>query len=273
MKTLIKILFVLSFVDVGLAQQWMLIKNAPIGSIDYNETKSQTLNSSTLFYNVGTTGSWAPVLPRGITGMAWADSSSVTKKGVKSVSAEFRVVSGFSLDSVEIRVGVGNKKDGSWWFGEKYTLRMEDTIWSSFTWDISSGISSDDFSVSYFLFQIYTSRPEVYTRCVLEMKNFVNYVTGIFNQKVVPTKFGLSQNYPNPFNPTTKIQFTVPQEEQVKLVVFNSLGQEVKILVNEEKRQGSYEVSFDASNLPSGIYFYRLQAGSFIETKKMTLLK
>lgn len=89
----------------------------------------------------------------------------------------------------------------------------------------------------------------------------------------IPSEFVLEQNYPNPFNPSTTIRFAVPQREQVNLVVFNSLGQEIKTLISGEKEQGSYEVTFDASNLPSEVYFYRLQAGSFVETKKMILLK
>jgi len=93
------------------------------------------------------------------------------------------------------------------------------------------------------------------------------------NPKSVPKSFELSQNYPNPFNPSTKIKFTVPTVSYVSLIVFNSLGQEVQTLAREEKSEGIYEVSFNASNLPSGTYFYRIQAGDFVETKKMLLLK
>ncbi len=98
-------------------------------------------------------------------------------------------------------------------------------------------------------------------------------ITGIEKPKEIPSNFTMSQNYPNPFNPSTKIKFTVPQAGQINLKIFNSLGQEVKTLVSEEKDIGNYEVSFNASNLPSGIYFYKLQAGSFIESKKMILMK
>ncbi len=83
----------------------------------------------------------------------------------------------------------------------------------------------------------------------------------------------MSQNYPNPFNPVTAIKFGVPEKSNIVLKVFNALGEEVVQLVNEEKPMGSYEVEFDATSLPSGIYFYRLQVGSFVETKKMILLK
>jgi hypothetical protein len=86
-------------------------------------------------------------------------------------------------------------------------------------------------------------------------------------------KYNLSQNYPNPFNPTTTINYSLPNSSFVKLVVYNSIGQEIATLVNETIAAGNHNVEFDASNLPSGIYFYKLQAGSFVETKKMILLK
>lgn len=89
----------------------------------------------------------------------------------------------------------------------------------------------------------------------------------------------LSQNYPNPFNPTTKIKYRIPllggdaRGGLVSLKVFNTLGEEVALLVNEEKQPGNHEVKFDGSNLPSGVYFYRLQTSSFIQTKKFILLR
>ena len=89
----------------------------------------------------------------------------------------------------------------------------------------------------------------------------------------VADDFSLEQNYPNPFNPSTSIQYRVSSISNVLLKVYDVLGNEVATLVNEEKPAGSYEVKFDASGLSSGIYFYKLQAGNFIESKKMLLLK
>jgi len=95
--------------------------------------------------------------------------------------------------------------------------------------------------------------------------------------------FSLSQNYPNPFNPSTKIKFVIPSANSplpggarggfVTLKVYSILGREIATLVNEEKPEGEYEVEFNGSNLPSGIYFYQLKAGGFVQTKKMILLK
>ncbi len=88
-----------------------------------------------------------------------------------------------------------------------------------------------------------------------------------------PKEFKLEQNYPNPFNPTTTIQFAVPSVSDVKLEVFNILGQKVASLVNRRMEAGVHTVNFNATNLSSGVYFYRLQSGSFVQTKKMMLVK
>jgi hypothetical protein len=104
--------------------------------------------------------------------------------------------------------------------------------------------------------------------------------SSVVEVELVPTKFELSQNYPNPFNLSTKIKYTIPnvslsavEGSRVQLKVYDVLGNEVANLVNDYKPAGSYEVEFDASKLSSGIYFYKLQAGSFTATKKMILLK
>jgi len=85
--------------------------------------------------------------------------------------------------------------------------------------------------------------------------------------------YSLSQCYPNPFNPATTINYIIPELSKVVIMVYDVLGKEIATLVNEEKPAGSYEVEFDATELSSSIYFYRLQAGSFVETKKMVLMK
>ena len=91
--------------------------------------------------------------------------------------------------------------------------------------------------------------------------------------KSIPDEFILDQNYPNPFNPSTKITFSIPDASHVNLTIFDLLGEQVATLVDESKAAGMYSVQFDASNIPSGIYIYRISAGSFIQTKKMILLK
>jgi hypothetical protein len=93
------------------------------------------------------------------------------------------------------------------------------------------------------------------------------------NSLLFPSRFMLLQNYPNPFNPSTTIKYQIPELSFIILKVFDVLGNEIETLVDEEKTAGSYDVDFDAVTLPSGTYFYRLQAGSYIETKKMILIK
>jgi hypothetical protein len=102
---------------------------------------------------------------------------------------------------------------------------------------------------------------------------WVGFPTEVNENSFTADDFRLDQNYPNPFNPSTTIHFLVQSSEFVTLKVFDVLGNEVATLVNEEKPAGSYEVNFKASNLSSGVYLYKLQAGSFIETKKMLLMK
>jgi len=89
----------------------------------------------------------------------------------------------------------------------------------------------------------------------------------------IPSGFQLHQNYPNPFNPTTNIRYNLPKNGFVKLVVFDITGKEIETLVNEKQSVGTYEAKFDGSQLSSGVYFYKMQAGDFIQTKKMFLLK
>jgi hypothetical protein len=99
-------------------------------------------------------------------------------------------------------------------------------------------------------------------------------ITGIENEvAIVPEEYYLYQNYPNPFNPNTIIKYSLPEDGFVNLTVYNMLGEEIKTLVNKSQKSGNYEVEFTASNLPSGIYFYRIQTNSFYETKKMVILK
>lgn len=138
--------------------------------------------------------------------------------------------------------------------------------WSSF---INTNIQGGDPSVlkltgsSYLM--IYTGQP---------------YTVGIpVNEAITGNDFSLMQNFPNPFNPTTKINYTIPKQGLVTIKIYSVIGNEVSVLVNEHKAAGSYSVEFNASlnergsNFPSGIYFYKLSAGSYSDTKAMILLK
>lgn len=98
-------------------------------------------------------------------------------------------------------------------------------------------------------------------------------VTSVNNESGIPSLYSLSQNYPNPFNPTTKIDFSIPENSLVTLKVYDILGKQVGVLVNKEFTAGSYTVDFNASSLAAGVYFYTLNAGDFTDTKKLVLVK
>ncbi len=102
---------------------------------------------------------------------------------------------------------------------------------------------------------------------------YEDLITNIPVEEHLPQTITLEQNYPNPFNPSTKIKFSLPENEFVEISIFNSIGQLVEKLLSREIAAGNYEIQFTAGNISSGVYFYRLKAGDFISTKKMIVLK
>ncbi len=106
-------------------------------------------------------------------------------------------------------------------------------------------------------------------------KDLTDYITGVEESasEVIPANYTLSQNYPNPFNPTTKIEFAIPAATNVRLVVYNILGQKVVVLLDGYRNAGAYTVNWDASSLASGVYIYSLETDNYVKNKKMTLLK
>jgi len=98
-------------------------------------------------------------------------------------------------------------------------------------------------------------------------------ITGLKDESVLPEEFKLFQNYPNPFNGSSVIKYSIPELSRVRIKIFNPLGEEIETLVNEEKSIGTYELTWSAANLPSGVYFYQLQTGSFVQVRKIILLK
>jgi hypothetical protein len=120
----------------------------------------------------------------------------------------------------------------------------------------------------------WTSNGTTYLRKYNVLVDFQNIITNVVQtENMVPNKFELHQNYPNPFNPTTTIRFSLKTKSFVSLKVYDILGRQVTTLVNEEMSAGNFSRIWNAANISSGIYFYRLQAGSFMDTKKLVLLK
>ena len=100
-----------------------------------------------------------------------------------------------------------------------------------------------------------------------------NILVDVPTPNETPKEYSVTQNYPNPFNPSTRIRFDIPQQTQVKLSIYDILGREVGVLADKNMAPGTYEITFDGSKLTSGVYFYRLQTGDFMETKKLILVK
>ncbi|HMS33342.1 MAG TPA: M14 family zinc carboxypeptidase [Ignavibacteria bacterium] len=107
----------------------------------------------------------------------------------------------------------------------------------------------------------------------IKLTGYNNTPTSVAGNTEMPDKYSLSQNYPNPFNPSTVISYSLAEGNFISLKIYNELGKEVASLVNERQSAGSYSISFDGSNLPSGLYYYKLESGGYVDTKKMLLIK
>lgn len=122
-------------------------------------------------------------------------------------------------------------------------------------------------------------RIDIYRDCLFQENRFIKsfrfeyVISGIDNREELPDQFILHNAYPNPFNPSTKISYTIPNYGAVSLKVYNSLGQEIATLVSEQQASGTHEVEFRAKGLSSGFYYYKLQFGNDVQTKKIILLK
>ncbi len=172
-------------------------------------------------------------------------------------------------------------------FTNKYATRSDsfDTLYASFAKAYPAGTTNAPFFFPATIKQIVIKlgsthlAGQTYTGPIYLDNWRVSYptktVTGILEDQKIPTEFVLYQNYPNPFNPSTTISFSIPKRSFVTLKIYDILGNEITTLVNGEKPAGNYNVQFISSTkqLASGIYFYRLQAGDFIATKKLILLK
>jgi len=149
-----------------------------------------------------------------------------------------------------------------------------ETKWSHFGWKVGSlgDLNGDGYDEIYVLADGYPDNEKPLGKVyIYSMKKFI---VDVVNEKPELTyEFNLYQNYPNPYNPTTTISYQLPKASNVVLKIYDVLGKEVAELVNENKSAGIYNVNFNASNLPSGLYFYKIQAGEFTETRKMLLMK
>ena len=142
-------------------------------------------------------------------------------------------------------------------------------------WDaINSGLTIDNETNAYALSLGFSEKNIFAGTRIGIWRRPLSEITGIDKRiEKVSDAFSLKQNSPNPFNITTTIIFSIPNYSYVSLKIFDNSGKEVRTLVNGDKPSGNYQIEFDASTLPSGVYFYRLQSGDFTETKKLVLLR
>lgn len=174
------------------------------------------------------------------------------------------------LDNAYIQVSSNN---GTNWTSVKYYYGQQLT-WKQEVLDITDLANSSAQMKVRFI--IVTNRSVVTDGIYIDnikIQNYQDVLTGVSNNGEVPDRFSLEQNYPNPFNPVTKIRYQLPKTGFVKLTIFDALGKVVKVLVNENKPAGVFEESFDASNLATGVYFYKLESADFTDIKKMMLIK
>ncbi len=132
------------------------------------------------------------------------------------------------------------------------------------------------FSVEGAIVSFYASDSNPPVSGVIDIEGYnwnLETTTDVERIENIPDDYSLSQNFPNPFNPSTNINFSIPQTTFVSLEVFNTLGEKIDVLVSKELRAGSYNFDWNAEGIESGVYFYKLQAGNFVETKKMILLR
>ena len=169
--------------------------------------------------------------------------------------------------------------DGYWSDQTKKTYEFNEdnviTHGESYEWDGFNGEWKPSLSTFH---AVAPNGAELCCIAAFSFDTFFSEVTNAVAKVELPARFELNQNYPNPFNPTTRISYSIPtfngkQSLNVTLNVYNTLGQKVATLVNKAQAPGNYSVQFNASNLPSGVYFYKLQAGNFTSTKKMILMK
>jgi len=289
MKNTLKILFVFFISFSSIFPQNIPVVNGwrygpdVTAVLDTSRTKSTLYNGYQVFGNYG----YTTLNSEWFTQTTWyKDFWQSYPVMPDSMAIDVKIVSPTSSVS-EVWMGIAVQDSNAYFWGLGKKLNVANSGWQTvkFSRKLEKDFGILNFGRLYLVFQL-VSQDSSYLGADIAVSNlrgiddtlgvvvYDNFtLVGIKNEAQIPSEFVLYQNYPNPFNPSTTIRFTVPKREYVNLTVFNLLGQKVETLVSEKKNQGSYEVKFNALGLPSGVYFYRLQAGSSVRTKKMILLK
>ena len=187
---------------------------------------------------------------------------------IHSQTSHLVVLSGFTFTDANITISVGDT-----------VIWRNDQGFHSVEADDGSFSSGDPASAPWTFKHVFMAKGVNPYFCIVhELLGMTGVVTvmdpvSVSDQNLVVSKFELEQNYPNPFNPSTVIKYQMAEKSNVTLTVYNSIGRKISTLLNEVKPKGTFTIEFDGSNLPSGIYYFRLQAGTFTDTKKMVLMK
>lgn len=216
----------------------------------------------------------------------WVKDFPLSPSLLDTVYIDTKFISGKNLKAVKIYIALENSNsyialfqdeltpfDGSWKTVKFSMKKARDIGMFSFIkfYIIFVGIAIDgsDVALTVEVKNLRGMNPNGYSIIYDKFSDITSVPRGNF----VPTEFSLSQNYPNPFNPATKISFALPRESNVTLKIYNVLGQEVETLVNKVMPAGYHSVDFNADNLPSGMYVYRIETENFVQSKKMILMK
>ena len=280
---------ILSFVETGYSQPDSVLSYMPLNignqwqyRVHYVVNNS---NIDTIYYSLYTVES-DTIMPNGYQYQVIETDSETRYVHIDSATTcvyeyEYNSNHGFMTDSLQCSEGD--------YFGMNNYCELIDTtsILNYKTWVMLIDRTAPDISERHTLaldigisykeiittFGFGTQKTSTLVYANIKGTEFGEIVTSVDHGNISPSAFSLSQNYPNPFNPATTINYQIPELSFVQFKVFDVLGNEIAILVNEEKLAGEYEVEFNGKELTSGIYFYQLEAGNFIQTKKMILLK
>ena len=158
-------------------------------------------------------------------------------------------------------------------YGFNIEKRVNEGEWNSIGFVEGNGTTTESKEYSFTDKDIYTGGNKFQYR-LKQIDNDGSFeYSDVVEVEVVPAQFELSQNYPNPFNPSTTIRFSLPKETQLKIKIYNMLGELVETLAEGNYEAGYHKVTFNASSLPSGAYIYRIESDAFVQVKKMILLK
>lgn len=202
----------------------------------------------------------------------WAWSFSPTTQRPLALTGYYQFT-GVSSDSFAIVAFL--TKGGSYIAAASFDSAVQRTVWTQFTatFEYGSGEVPDSLYIELGIIPGADDSVHIGSQFLLDDLALTGTATSVEGERQVPSSYGLAQNYPNPFNPSTLIRYDLPSAGRVTLSVYSVLGQKVATLVDGERPAGTHEVRFTAADLPSGVYLYRIQSGSFVQTKKMTLAR